>query len=306
MDRKYIINNHIVKHLFNEYHGSEKKWTVLLDDGYKYMLKFPDPVREVNREVSYINNAFSEYIGCKIYESLDIPVQKTKLGYFITDDGKEKVVCLCRDFRNDGEQLFEIDKLELEQFDEIQPLSFQSVERTISKIDGLNTKQTMDFYYDMFVVDSFIGNTDRHNGNWGLLVSDNSIKLAPVYDCGSSLSPLLSENELTEARTQNDAINIKSSISADGQRIHYRDYIASHNPKVDDALKRIVPKINLYKINKIIEDIPYISEKRKNFYESLLSKRYDQILMPALKEYLHQNEQIRVDKAWSSKIIEEI
>lgn len=40
------INEHIEKALFNEYSGSEKKMTVLLDDGNKYLLKMPDPTRE--------------------------------------------------------------------------------------------------------------------------------------------------------------------------------------------------------------------------------------------------------------------
>ena len=37
-----IFNNHIKRTLLNEYAGSEKKKTVILDDGDKYLLKFPD------------------------------------------------------------------------------------------------------------------------------------------------------------------------------------------------------------------------------------------------------------------------
>ena len=42
----------------------------------------------------------------------------------------------------------------------------------------------------MFVIDSLIGNTDRHNGNWGFLVnkSTDKIKFSPIYDCGSCLN----------------------------------------------------------------------------------------------------------------------
>lgn len=45
----------------NNYKGSEKKKTLLLNNK-KYLVKFPDPVREKNKNISYINNAFSEYI----------------------------------------------------------------------------------------------------------------------------------------------------------------------------------------------------------------------------------------------------
>ena len=29
-------------------------------------------------------------------------------------------------------------------------------------------------FWNMFIVDSLIGNTDRHNGNWGLLINARS------------------------------------------------------------------------------------------------------------------------------------
>ena len=48
------LNNHITKTLLNEYAGSEKKKTVLMDDGNKYLLKFPDPIREKGKDLSYI------------------------------------------------------------------------------------------------------------------------------------------------------------------------------------------------------------------------------------------------------------
>ena len=36
----------------------------------------------------------------------------------------------------------------------------------------------------MFVVDAFIGNWDRHNGNWGFLYNQETDKLeiAPIFD----------------------------------------------------------------------------------------------------------------------------
>lgn len=45
----------------------------------------------------------------------------------------------------------------------------------------------------MFIADAFLGNFDRHNGNWGFLVDEEKqqAELAPVYDCGSCLYPQL-------------------------------------------------------------------------------------------------------------------
>ena len=59
-------------------------------------------------------------------------------------------------------------------------------------------------------VDALIGNTDRHFGNWGFIKKDDIISFAPVYDCGSSLHPLLSENE--QIKLMSDSIAFKKFI----------------------------------------------------------------------------------------------
>ena len=37
----------------------------------------------------------------------------------------------------------------------------------------------------MFVIDNFINNNDRHNGNWGIFSNETGMKLAPVYNNGA-------------------------------------------------------------------------------------------------------------------------
>ena len=43
----------------------------------KYLVKFPNPIREKN--ISYINNAISEYVGSNIFKLLGFDVQNTVL-----------------------------------------------------------------------------------------------------------------------------------------------------------------------------------------------------------------------------------
>ncbi|TCU66892.1 hypothetical protein EV204_1132 [Tissierella praeacuta] len=31
-----------------------------------------------------------------------------------------------------------------------------------------------DFFWDMFIADAFLGNFDRHNGNWGILIDEQN------------------------------------------------------------------------------------------------------------------------------------
>ena len=74
---------------FNNYKGSEKKKTLIYDNK-KYLVKFPDPIREKNKNISYINNAFSEYVGSNVFRMAGFKVQNTILGKYLYN-GKEKI-----------------------------------------------------------------------------------------------------------------------------------------------------------------------------------------------------------------------
>ncbi len=62
----------------------------------------------------------------------------------------------------------------------------------------INSDETKKKFWDMFIIDALIGNTDRHNGNWGFLVNTemNEIKFSPIYDCGSCLNQCLKMKNL--------------------------------------------------------------------------------------------------------------
>lgn len=314
MDNFSYINDHINKERLNVYLGSEKKKTLIMDDGQQYMLKLPDPTREKNRELSYINNSLSEYIGCRVYKSVGIPVQDTYLGIYTTEEGKDKIACLCRDFANDGIVLHEAEKLELSS-DSISsepeknitlPLVRNIIDDAIK--DPQKAEQTWNRYCDRIIVDSLIGNTDRHNGNWGIAeYPDGSIDIAPVFDCGSSFSSLLEDDELTPNIARREALTAMSAIRDEntGRKIPYAELIDGYDPDIENALKRIVPSINLSDIEKIVDDIPYISDERKQFYTSLTDIRYREQLIPALERSLDIGKSSEY-KQWNSKMIGEI
>lgn len=301
------FNEHIIQNKLNVYGGSEKKRTVILDDGKQYLLKFPDPAREINREISYINNAVSEYIGCHIFKQLGFEVQETILGTFTDERGKEKIACACKDIREKGDTLHEAENLSLELLDDKQNLTFCSVQELLDNLDALDSDMAFREYCNRFVVDALLGNTDRHNGNWGIIENENNLKMAPVYDCGSSLSPLLSDDELSERLAVNEAVNAKSVIQDEnGRRIHYRDYLMSGvNADINRALTEIVPKINIEQIHKIIDDIPYIRDERKGFYKRLIGVRYERVLIPALENVLGIKKSDEYQR-WDSSIINAI
>ena len=70
-----------------------------------------------------------------------------------------------------------------------------------------------------------------------------------------------------------------SQIKLNGKKSSYFNVISSLKFKeVNEALLRIYPRINLDKINKLIDEIPLISEIHKSFYKLILKERYEKIL----------------------------
>lgn len=265
---------------FNNYKGSEKKKTLIYRNK-KYLVKFPDPVREKNKNISYINNAFSEYIGSNIFKIVGFKVQNTILGKY-EYKGKEKIVCACEDFTDDDNILYEFENLALstnpDKKIETELKDIIEVIEENKMIDIENTKQE---FWNMFVIDSLIGNTDRHNGNWGFLLNKTTgeAKFSPIYDCGSALNPMLEEDEiktLSETELKNLAINCYSCLKEDGKKINYVTYIKQmKNEECNEAIRRLFLKIDIDKINTFIDKVEGLSEIRKGFYKKIIEKRYE-------------------------------
>lgn len=280
----------------NRFGGSEKKRT-LVYDGKVYMVKFPDPSRSTKRtELSYINNQFSEHVGCAVFRILGIPAQNTFLATCIDPmSKKEKIVVACEIFgETGGARLIEFSKVLLNDTDSNQKraVTIEAVmdvlddERLISNRDSI--KQ---YFWNMFVVDALIGNSDRHFDNWGLLESDaGEFSPAPVYDCGSSLSPLKSDAQ-KEGLLKNDSefkqqeYNLNSVYRMNGKRILYHEIFREPPPHLRAAILRIVPRIQerAAEIDAFIDETEGLSDIAKEYMKKSIALRKEQILFPALK-----------------------
>lgn len=158
---------------------------------------------------------------------------------------------------------------------------------TIDEQNVVNREELLDRFWDMFVVDAFIGNWDRHNGNWGFLYDSrtDSMEIAPVYDCGSSLFPQADELIMKEVLTNDNELMYRvfeiptSAIMLNGKKIKYFDFIASiQDENCNRAIRRITPKINMEDIKSIVFSTPYINDLQKKFYYRILSERKSRIL----------------------------
>ena len=274
-----MINFTNCKEELNNYKGSEKKKT-LIYDGKKYLVKFPDPIREKNKNISYINNAFSEYIGSNIFKMVGFPTQNTIIGVYKYNE-KEKIVCACEDFTNSNKVLYEFENLALSTNpDKKIETELTDILNVLDENNIINIPKIKEKFWDMFVIDSLIGNTDRHNGNWGFLVDikTNKIEFAPIYDCGSCLNPMIDDDEIKKLQDndiKNLAINCYSCLKENGKKINYMTYIKEcKNEECNKAILRVFKNIKIDEINKFIDEIYCMSNERKEFYKKIINIRY--------------------------------
>ena len=263
------------------------KISVIYNDE-QYMLKFP-PLPTINKEMSYTNSCISEYIGCKIFDSVGIPVQETNIGTY-TSNGREKIVVACKDFTSPGITLQDFASLKNRIIDserngygtELHDILSTIDEQTSMDSDVIKTR-----FWDMFIVDALIGNWDRHNGNWGFLYNNSTdeVVLAPVFDCGSSLYPQADDELMTRILNNKNEFNHRifdiplSAITYNGKKINYFNFLSEG--KFEDcntALKRILSRIDMKKIYEIIDDTPTVTDIQNEFYKTMLTARKERIL----------------------------
>lgn len=254
-----------------------------------YMLKFPtltDLTADIHK---YSNSCISEFISCEIIKSIGLKVQDTLLGTYNVG-GTDKIVVACRDFTSENTVFKQFAELKNSQIETSKNGYGTELSEVIETIDNqliYDAKELTEFFWDMFIVDSLIGNFDRHNGNWGFLINEKAqkIDIAPIYDCASCLFPQLDDEQILQIINNDDEMEARvyifpnSALKINDKKINYFKFISSlENKDCNEALKRIFPRINLDVINSIIDSTEYISKLRKDFYKKIIKMRYDNIL----------------------------
>ena len=285
------------QNFMKSYEGANGSKICVTIDNEDYMIKFPaHPTK--NDNISYTNSCICEYIGCHIFELAGLDVQKTYLGTYSYKSSEPKLVVICKDFTEKSERLISFIGLKNQIIDSPQGgrgTDLNSIKTSIEEQQLFDPKILTERFWDMFIVDALIGNWDRHNGNWGYLydANTNSCRLAPIYDCASSLFPQVDETIMKFILENENEIKARvfskptSSIEMDGKRINYHAFICSlQDNDCNQALKRILPKLKIEKINEIIDSTPYITNLQKNFYKTMLAARRDLILQKAFDKLI--------------------
>ena len=269
------------------------KLSVIYNDEL-YMLKLPMHALK-NPNLSYTNSCTSEYLGCHIFNMLGIKAQETLLGTYKYHD-KVKTVVACKDFTFPGVVILDFASIKNQIIDSASNgygTELSDIIDTINKQTVVDSEELKEHFWNMFVVDAFIGNWDRHNGNWGFLYNQETDKLeiAPIFDCGSALFPQIDDELIKKVISSKAEMNARvydiptSAILIDGKRANYHKVITSLEYKdCNKAIKRIVPKIQLDDINKLIDNVEELSQLKKEFLKKILKLRKELILDAAFRK----------------------
>lgn len=277
------------RRIFRALGGSERKFEVEYV-GKLYMLKFSNKLaNRSDMSTGYANNIISEYICSHISASMGLPTHETVLGVY-----GDRLVVGCLDFRQADEQNLEFSELVRACYDSDEVrrvIRLDQIYSTLENTEGISEDvkaASVERYWDTFVVDALVGNFDRHTGNWGYIVKDDELFLAPIYDFSSSLLPQLSDEGIAEIENSelkmyerclvfpSAALFVTSERSG---KVGYYDMMSSNlDQECTSAVKRMAPRINMDAIERIIDETPLITDIRKDFYKKHIALRKQLII----------------------------
>lgn len=283
---------------------------ILIDDEY-WIVKYPKSTKFLSGDKSelgsYATTPLSEFIGSHVYDILGYDVHETILGC-----RNNKIVVACKDFC-ENETTF------LREFRTIKNIYNEDVENFIEEhlsstsssnlleIEELmihlkynpvlsNIKGITERFWDCVVVDAFIANNDRNNGNWGLLLEDNEYRLAPIFDNGASFANKVSEEKIKRMLAnshaiESSALNATTLYSEDGKVLTFNKLAEKFIDNMDfcRALKKNTELIKdkfdeisefIYEIPETYEDKLVCSHERKEFYILGLKLRLEKLFEP--------------------------
>ena len=276
------------------YAGANGAKRAVIYQGEQYMLKFPAAPSKI-RDSSHSNSCIAEYIGCHIFNSVGIRAQETILGVY-RKNGTEKIVVACKDFTSPGVVLQDFASLQNSVIDSkhsCYSTELSDIMQTMEAQTALSPAFLKQHFWNLFIVDALIGNENRSNENWGFLynTATDEVIIAPVYGCSRSLYPQADETAIQDALKDQQqglrALLLPLSRIKINQRINYFDFISSlASADCNDALKRILPRINMGEIFRIVDETPFISNLQKQFYKTMLQARKERILDFSMEKLL--------------------
>ena len=143
------------------------------------------------------SQATHEFYAAQVAEAFGIEHIDYDLEEFHHRNGNKEIVCTCKLFTSENEGFVDASTVAGDKGVDVHNLDMSSlsVQKQFSDWFG-------EFYADMMVFDSLIINRDRHLGNFGTIVDNNTgeyLRPAPLFDNGCSMLLGASKFDLKEA-----------------------------------------------------------------------------------------------------------
>lgn len=183
---------------WTEYEGAsegsgrgEKVWLSNPDTDQTGLFKFKKDETTTDHVSECIAYELAQLIGipCAKFEVGTYHGREGSMSYNIVDhDGVtliEGIYCIISKYNNfDAERL-----LDTETEDRY------SIEMIKKVLEPLNL---FDDFIPVLIFDFLIGNTDRHQSNWALIMENKTLRLSPLYDNSSSLCAYVKESKIDQ------------------------------------------------------------------------------------------------------------
>ena len=224
--------------------GMLKKCWSNREDGI-YLLKGDDVFQSNDGR----SQATHEFYVAQVAEAFGIEHIDYGLEEFHHRNGNKEIVCICKLFTSENEGFVDASIVAGGKGVDVHNLDMSSlsVQKQFSDWFG-------EFYADMMVFDSLIINRDRHLGNFGMIVDNNTgeyLRPAPLFDNGCSMLLGASKFDLKEG---------------------YTDYVASLYCKYMDCDKQarlFVQERHISRLRKLL-DFQFVKHPKYNISDETL------------------------------------
>lgn len=268
-------------HPSQKYYGGSGRKKGIQIDGENYIIKF----RKNTRDGKAYNHV-SEYLGSHIFELLGCVAQDTWLGVY---QGEE--IVLMKDFVEEETVFVPFCDIREQALDGggdfIDPACGENGKLS-GKLGGPERMgEIRETFWDMFVIDALIGNSDRKESSWGFIERKGKYEPAPVFNNDAALLSGISSDEQCREVLSSDIKmeqlifeSCPSRIPIEREDCSFFEIISSHRfRECDRALWRVIKKIDFVMIDLLVQTVDMLSDIKKQFVLTMIEERYKKLLL---------------------------